>query len=117
MRWGRVLLAALLAEVALFAIATPFFFLPDHGAAALPYVIPPASLVVTALFGFWVARAAGNRFVLHGTLVGAVAALAYIALTWGKVLPVAYVVSHFLKVIGGAIGGFIAKRRPITHSR
>jgi hypothetical protein len=25
-------------------------------------------------------------------------------------LPTAYVVSHFLKVIGGASGGFIAKR-------
>jgi hypothetical protein len=87
MKWGRLLLAALPAEVALFCIAIPFFFLPDRGAAALPYVIPPASLGVTLLFGFWVARAARSRFVLHGALVGAVAALAYIALTWGKVLP------------------------------
>lgn len=97
-------------EVVLFAIAAASYFLPN-GAELLLYVIPPACLVVSAYFGYWVARGAANRFVLHGTLVGVIAALVYVALTWGRDLPMAYVISHFLKVIGGAVGGYIAQRR------
>jgi putative membrane protein (TIGR04086 family) len=114
--WVRALLGAVLAEVALFAIAVAAYVLPN-GAAALVYVVPPACLVLTALFGYWVARKAGNRFILHGLLVGVIAALIYIGLTWGKSLPMAYVISHFLKVLGGAAGGFLAQmkaRRPAT---
>jgi putative membrane protein (TIGR04086 family) len=110
LRWGRVLIGAVLMEVVLFAIAACAYFLPN-GQNLLLYVIPPACLIVSLYFGYWAARGAGNRFVLHGTLVGLVAAVVYIALTWRQTLPMAYVVSHFLKVIGGALGGFIAQRR------
>jgi putative membrane protein (TIGR04086 family) len=110
LRWGRVLIGAVLMEVVLFAIAACAYFLPN-GQNLLLYVIPPACVVVSLYFGYWAARGAGNRFILHGTLVGVVAAVAYIALTWRQALPMAYVVSHFLKVIGGALGGFIAQRR------
>lgn len=110
LRWGRVLIAAVLMEVVLFAIAAGAYFLPN-GQTLLLYVIPPACLITSAYFGYWAARPAGNRFVLHGTLVGVVAAVAYIGLTWGRDLPMAYTVSHFLKIIGGALGGFIAGRR------
>jgi hypothetical protein len=116
MKWGRILLAAILAEVALFSIALLSYFV-SSGATVLLYVIPPACLGLTAYFGFWAARTARGLFVLHGTLVGTVAALAYVGLTWGKVLPMAYVVSHFLKVIGGAMGGFIAQRRRVSGPR
>lgn len=110
LRWGRVLIAAVLMEVALFAIAACAYFLPN-GQNLLLYVIPPACLITSLYFGYWAARGAGNRFLLHGTLVGVVAAVVYIALTWRQTLPMAYVVSHFLKVIGAAAGGFIAQRR------
>ena len=109
MKWGRIVLAALFAEVVLFGIAIACYAL-GRGEALL-YLIPPASLGLTMWFGFWAARAAPSRLVLHGSLVGVIAALAYVAMTWGKALPMAYVVSHFLKVIGGALGGFIAQRR------
>jgi putative membrane protein (TIGR04086 family) len=109
MKWGRILLAAVFAEVVLFGIAIAFYAL-GRGDALL-YVIPPASLAATMLFGFWAARAAPSRLVLHGLLVGVIAALAYVAMTWGKPLPMAYLVSHFLKVIGGTLGGVIAQRR------
>ena len=83
----------------------------SFGPQAPLYVIPPTCLVMTFLFGFWVARRAGSRFALHGTLVGVVATLIYIGLTFGQTLPTAYVVSHFLKVLGGFAGGFAVSRQ------
>lgn len=109
-RWLRIVLGGLAAEAGLFIIAVVFYLLPN-GSAELLYVVPVACLCMTLLLGFWVARKAGSLFVLHGTLVGIVAALLYISLTLGKTLPAAYLVSHFLKVIGGAAGGLIAKHR------
>jgi hypothetical protein len=110
LRWLPIVLGGIAVEAGLFAFAIAFYFLPN-GSTALLYVVPVACLGMTLLVGFWVARRAQGLFVLHGALVGIVAALIYIALTWGKTLPTVYVVSHFLKVIGGASGGFIAKRR------
>jgi putative membrane protein (TIGR04086 family) len=109
-RWLPIVFGGLAVEAGLFVIAIAFYLLPN-GSTALLYVVPVACLGMTLLVGFRVARRAQGRFVLHGALVGIFAALIYIALTWGKTLPTAYVVSHFLKVIGGASGGFIAKRR------
>ena len=107
-RWGLALLGGFLAEVGIFAVM-PIAL--QFGSQAPLYVIPPTCVVMTFVFGYWAARRAGSRFVLHGMLVGAVAALIYIALTLGKTLPWAYVVSHFLKVLGGMAGGFVAGRQ------
>ena len=109
-QWLRIVLAGIVAELGLFAIAVAFYLLPN-GRAALLYVVPVACLCMTLLLGVWAAQKAQGLFMLHGTLVGTVAALLYITLTWGKTLPAIYVVSHFLKVIGGATGGYIASRR------
>ncbi len=112
MKWGRVLLAAFLAEVVLIVLAAAFYLAyGEAGATAkLVYVVPPACLLAMVAAGYWVARKAGDRPILHGTLVGVAGALMYVALTWGKTLPLAYVVSHFLKIIGGALGGWLATR-------
>ena len=107
-RWGLALLGGFLAEAGVFAVVPVAL---RFGEQAPLYVIPPTCLVMTFVFGFWVARRAGSRFVLHGTLVGVVAALIYIGLTVGQPLPLAYVVSHFLKVFGGMAGGFAVGRR------
>jgi putative membrane protein (TIGR04086 family) len=111
-RWIRVVVAALLAEVVLMAIAIPVTLWV--GQTPLLYVIPPACFLATLVFGRWAAQKAGADFILHGTLVGVVAALLYIGLTWGQTLPMAYLVSHGLKIIGGAVGGFLAGRQPRT---
>ena len=106
--WGRVLLGGFLVEVVLFALMPIFTRLGDQ----VPLVaIPPSCLVMTFLFGLWAARGVGSRFVLHGFLVGAVAALIYIVLTIGQPLPLAYKISHGLKLLGGVAGGFAAERR------
>jgi hypothetical protein len=53
-----------------------------------------------------------SRYVLHGAIVGFVAAIIYIAMTAGVMLPTAYIVAHFLKVLGGMTGGYaVAARR------
>jgi hypothetical protein len=57
MKWGRLLLAAVLVAVVLFCIAILFHALPG-GDAALLYVVPPACLGLTLFFGYWVAREA-----------------------------------------------------------
>jgi putative membrane protein (TIGR04086 family) len=109
-QWLQVVLGGMAVEAGLFVIAIAFYFLPN-GSAALLYVVPVACLGSTLVLGYWVARRAQGLFILHGTLVGIVAAFLYLALTWGRTLPTAYIVSHFLKVIGGAFGGLIAMRR------
>jgi len=63
------------------------------------------------LGALWVCRRTESNFILHGTLVGVVAALIYIALTRAQPEPLAYIVAHALKLVGGACGGFVAQRR------
>ena len=52
-----------------------------------------------------------SRFILHGTLVGVVAALIYVAITRAQPEPLAYILAHALKLLGGACRGFVAQRR------
>ena len=108
-RWLAVLLGALLVELVLFVLVVPLHFLPNGDALILRTVIP-VCFVVAFTGGVWIARRAGTLFVLHGLLLGIVATLMYAALTWNKSLPLAYVVSNYLKVVAGAAGGFVAQR-------
>ena len=108
-RWLAVLLGALSVELVLFAFVIPLPFLPNGDGLILRTVIP-VCFVVAFIGGVWIARRAGTLFVLHGLLLGLVAALMYAALTWNKSLPLAYVVSNYLKVVAGAAGGFVAQR-------
>ncbi len=108
-RWARVLLGGFLAEVGVFAIVFPVQYL--FGDQAFLASIPVASVAMPLLFALWVARGLESRFVLHGALVGVVAALIYLAIAWGQPEPLLYLVSHGLKVVGGVAGGFMAERR------
>jgi putative membrane protein (TIGR04086 family) len=108
-RWGWILLGGFLAELAVFLIVIPLSLLA--GQESLLYSAPPASFAATFVFGMLVARKALQRRVLHGTLVGVVAMLIYLAMTFGRPEPLAYVVAHVLKVLGGAAGGFVVMRR------
>jgi hypothetical protein len=36
--------------------------------------------------------------------------MTYLAITWNQTLPSSYVLAHWLKVVGGAAGGFAAGR-------
>jgi putative membrane protein (TIGR04086 family) len=109
-RWLRVVLGAVLVEVALLAIAIPLN-LSASGRAVLLALVVPLCFVGTFIGGWWVARKAGDLFFLHGLLLGAFAALIYGGLTWKITLPAAYIVANYLKLIGGAAGGLTARWR------
>ena len=108
-RWGWILLGGFLAELAIFITVIPLSLLV--GQKSLLYSAPPASFVAAFVFGIWVGRKAPQRRVLHGALVGVTAMLIYVAITLGQPEPLAYVIAHGLKVLGGFAGGFVALRR------
>ncbi|MGA8221830.1 MAG: hypothetical protein WB780_09280 [Candidatus Acidiferrales bacterium] len=108
-RWGRILLGGLLAEIALILAIVPLGL--RLGDSFLHYAAGPGSFIVCFLGALWVCRRVDSHFILQGTLVGAVASLIYVALTRGQPEPFAYIVAHGLKLVGGACGGFVAQRR------
>ena len=112
--WIRIFLGGLLAEVALILAIVPLGL--RLGDNFLHYTAPPGSFIMCFLAALWVGRRIESRFILHGALVGAVAALIYVALTRGQPEPFAYIVAHALKLVGGACGGFVAQRRHLPTS-
>ncbi len=108
-RWPTVVLGAVLVELALFLVVLPMYLLPNGNIVVL-YAVLPACLIGGFVGGLWVARRAGRLFILHGLLLGTVAALLYAAITWKQTLPTMYVVSNYLKVIAGVAGGIVAQR-------
>ena len=108
-QWGRVLLAAFLMEVILFAIAIPLFL--GGAGRLLVYVVPPMALVATFAVTLWLGRSIKTKFVLHGVLIGVVGTLIYIAITRAQPEPWQYWVAHALKVVGGAAGGMVLAQR------
>jgi hypothetical protein len=107
--WIRILLGGLFAEVALILAIVPLGL--HLGGNFLLYTAPPGSFLFCFLAALWTCRRVESRFILHGVLVGLVAALIYLALTRAQPEPFAYIVAHALKLAGGAYGGFIAQRR------
>jgi hypothetical protein len=101
--WLRILIGGFLAEASVFAVVIPVFIV--SGARGVLYAALVASLVMCFIFGLLVARRVGSRPVLHGVLVGVVATLLYVAVTLGRPEPLAYLVAHVLKILGGAAGG------------
>jgi putative membrane protein (TIGR04086 family) len=106
---ARILLGGLLAEVALILAIVPLGL--RFGDNFLHYTAPPGSFVMCFLGALWVCRRIESHFILHGTLVGVVAALIYVGLTRAQPEPFAYILAHALKLVGGACGGFVAQRR------
>jgi hypothetical protein len=111
--WGRVLLGGFLAELLVFAIVFPVrhFF----GQQAFLASILIASAAMPFAFALWVGRRIQSLFVVHGALVGFIAALIYLVLAWGQPEPLLYKVAHGLKIVGGAAGGVVASRRKPTE--
>ncbi len=112
LRWRRVLVGGFLAELLVFAVVFPVLYL--FGQQAFLASILIASAVMPFIFAVWVGRRIESRFVLHGALVGLVAAVIYIGLAWGQPQPLLYKIAHGLKVIGGAAGGVVASRRRLS---
>src|SRR5690349_15808695 len=80
-RWVRIILIAVVIELVLLAIAVPLN-MSENGRAILLGIVIPMCVVGAFIGGWWAAQKAGGLFVLHGLLVGLVAALIYGGLTW-----------------------------------
>jgi hypothetical protein len=112
-RWGRVLLAAFLMELVLFAIAVPLY-LGGEG-RVLVYVVPPVALIATFAITVWIGRGIKSNFVLHGVLIGVVGTLMYVGITRAQPEPWQYWLAHALKVVGGAAAGmFLARHHTVA---
>ena len=113
-RWGWILLGGFLAELAIFVIVIPLSLLV--GQQSLLYSAPPASFTATFVFGVWIAGKAPLRRVLHGAFVGFAAKVIYVGIRLGRPEPIAYVIAHALKVLGGAVGGLVALKRGAANA-
>jgi len=105
-------IGGLAAEIALILAIVPLGL--RLGQTFLHYTAAPGSFVTCFLAALWVGRRVQSRFVLHGVLVGVVAAVIYLALTRAQAEPLAYVFAHALKLIGGGCGGYVASRQVLA---
>lgn len=120
-RWGRVILAAVLAEVAVIVVLAAGITIyslwtgvsyESLGQDVGYYLAPAAGAVATFLMVLWVARALDSEFVANGLMVGVVG----VVLTVGFIFAarpedrLMYGVSFALRVLGGYAGGVVAQR-------
>jgi putative membrane protein (TIGR04086 family) len=122
LRWLRALVAAFAAEVVLICIAIPIYATTAAPTPILNMVIPPTSGLVFLFAGYWAALPIASRGTLQGALTGAWAVALYLGLGLIASLFVkgtsvtdgftaAYLAAHALKIIGGAIGGWLVSRK------
>ncbi len=91
----------------------------------LVYIILPATAVASVLAGMWVARHAALA-VLNGAMVGVMAIALYIVLAvvasllrsevadFSAAVSPIYLATHALKVVGGAVGGWLVARKRVA---
>jgi hypothetical protein len=103
LRWGRVLVSGICAELAVFAIL--FSVLHFWGQTAFLASILVTSASLPFLFALWVDSRVESHFVLHGLLVGVVAALMYVIVALGAARTVPLQGRTRLKA-GGRIPGW-----------
>jgi hypothetical protein len=116
LRWGRIVLGAILAELLLIIAVIPIFA-TGASESVLTTVAVAGSFIVLVPIAWWLARPTSTP-VLHGILMGAVAALIYTLLgVVGRLFnpdapptPLIYYVGHLLKLAGGATGGWLSTR-------
>ena len=120
-RWWRVIGGGLLIELGLMVVSAMFYGMGRMD--DLLVIVPPLTLPIAFLAGWWVARPAA-RPVLNAALAGAIAIPLYVAIVvvallaapdqadTSTALSPAYLATHLFKVLGAAAGGWwIARRR------
>jgi len=127
LRWGLIVLAAFLAEVAVILIigaaimAHRIWIAPGQteaeyrafGELAGYYAGPAGGALMTFLFALWVGRKLNSDFILHGVLIG----VAGVLLTAGFIAiakpehRLMYVISYVLRIAAGYLGGRAARAR------
>jgi hypothetical protein len=131
-RWGRILVSAVLLEAVLMVAAIPLLgfvanpLAPGAQNASGDYTIffvsvTVACFVVGVLAGWWVARPLSSQFMLHGALTGIVATAIYLGLCSIPPTTIAAVVAGYgpfwfflangLRIIGASLGAASHGRR------
>lgn len=131
-RWGRIVIGAVLLEAALIAAAIPLLgfvanpLAPGAQNASGDYTIffvsvTVACFVVGALLGWWVARPLSSHVLMHGALTGVVATAIYLAIcsipptTIPAVVaaygPFWFVLANGLRIVGASLGAVSHRRR------
>lgn len=124
LRWLRALLAAIVGEAVLMLVAIPVYSaMPQADATSLlSLIVPPASFVAFVAAGYWSAKPVRAVGLLQGALAGLIAVVFYVALGFVASLFVAgtsvtdgftpaYLAAHALKILGGALGGWLVSRK------
>jgi hypothetical protein len=94
----------------------------DQATALLNLIVPLISLAIFVVAGWWSARAVPSRGVMQGALaaiiaVGIYALMVIAALMFrpgaklSDAMSTPYLVAHVLKIVGGAIGGWLVARK------
>ena len=135
-RWGRVVLAAVLSELAVIALLSAIIAIhgsiiapgqtaaqyQDFGQLAGYYLAAPAAAIATFLLALWAVRPLTSAFIRNGVLVGAIATL----LTLGFIVAAKpehrsmYILSYILRITAGYAAGVVAQKMKGTsddHAR
>jgi hypothetical protein len=121
LRWGRIALAAVAAEIlgVLVLVALVAVFGPPGFEVATPFaqrlgqwVGPISGFLLCGAGGYWVARGASRGPIANGVGVGIAGAVLDLAtgFTLGGTLNLLAAVSNFGRIVGGALGGWLASR-------
>ena len=127
-RWMRVIIAGVLTEacvvllIVIVVTAYKYAVSPTEAdyqmfAGRVGFYVGVFGGALTAfVFALWVGRSLRADFLTNGFLVGCVAALLHVGLLAASKaeFQVAYVVADALKLVGGALGGYVAQK---SHSR
>lgn len=116
LRWGRIVLGGVLAELILIAAVIPLRVV-GSSETAITILAVAGSFLAFVPVAWWLARSLA-RPIVHGVLMGAVAAAIYLVMqVLGQLfapepptVPLIYYVAHVLKLAGGATGGWLAAR-------
>jgi hypothetical protein len=119
-RWGRVVLGGFLAELLLIVAVIPLQA-TGSSQSAISALAVAGSFLAFALVAWWLCRSLA-RPILHGVLMGVAGAAIYtLVAVVGQLfvpdappIPLIYYFAHVLKLVGGATGGWLAKRRAIA---
>lgn len=125
-RWGRVVAAAFLSEVAVILVllavmeAHRFLIAPGRTPAEYDafadlagyYVAPPATLPAVFFAVLWAARKLTSAFMTHGMLIGIASVILSIPFVFMAEPEerLMYGVSYLLRIVGGYLGGAVAQR-------
>ena len=128
LQWGRVLLGAFLLEIVLVVVLVPIgvlFGMPGAGNGTDYRVffvaVPLGCLLFGYLFGRWIGRRVASQHALHGTLLGVVAFLIYLAVCSIPPNTIAAVIAGYgaprfwlfngMRLVGCVAGAFATRPR------